>query len=241
MWSPWPRRARSAARFRSARTTSSRSRLSTPIDFAASTSSCRRPAPRSRRCSRRAPPRPAPSSSTTPRASAWTRTCRWSCPRSTRRRSRRYAKRGIIANPNCSTIQMVVALKPLHDLARIKRVVVSTYQSVSGAGKARRWTSCSTRPARIFVNDPLEPEALHQADRLQRDPPHRRLHGRRLHQGRMEDGGRDPQDPRPRHRRHRHLRARPGLHRPCRVDQCRVRPAAHRRARRAPLCARRRA
>src|SRR5216683_4861038 len=44
-------------------------------------------------------------------------------------------KRGIIANPNCSTIQMVVALKPLHDKARIKRVVVATYQSVSGAGK----------------------------------------------------------------------------------------------------------
>jgi len=46
-----------------------------------------------------------------------------------------YAKKGIIANPNCSTIQMVVALKPLHDLAQIERVVVSTYQSVSGAGK----------------------------------------------------------------------------------------------------------
>jgi len=46
-----------------------------------------------------------------------------------------YAKRNIIANPNCSTAQMVVALKPLHDRARIKRVVVSTYQSVSGAGK----------------------------------------------------------------------------------------------------------
>ncbi len=46
-----------------------------------------------------------------------------------------YRKRGIIANPNCSTIQMVVALKPLHDLARIKRVVVSTYQSTSGGGK----------------------------------------------------------------------------------------------------------
>ncbi|MGR3572847.1 aspartate-semialdehyde dehydrogenase [Brevirhabdus sp.] len=46
-----------------------------------------------------------------------------------------YAKRNIIANPNCSTAQMVVALKPLHDRARIKRVVVNTYQSVSGAGK----------------------------------------------------------------------------------------------------------
>ena len=47
-----------------------------------------------------------------------------------------YAKKNIIANPNCSTAQIVVALKPLHYRARIKRVVVSTYQSVSGAGKA---------------------------------------------------------------------------------------------------------
>ena len=47
-----------------------------------------------------------------------------------------YAKKNIIANPNCSTAQMVVALKPLHDRATIKRVVVSTYQSVSGAGAA---------------------------------------------------------------------------------------------------------
>jgi aspartate-semialdehyde dehydrogenase len=46
-----------------------------------------------------------------------------------------YKNRGIIANPNCSTIQMVVVLKPLHDAARIKRVVVSTYQAVSGTGK----------------------------------------------------------------------------------------------------------
>src|SRR5215510_10040856 len=46
-----------------------------------------------------------------------------------------FRKRGIIANPNCSTAQFVVALKPLHDRARITRVVVATYQSVSGAGK----------------------------------------------------------------------------------------------------------
>ena len=45
-----------------------------------------------------------------------------------------YTKRGIIANPNCSTIQMLVALKPIHDRARIKRIVVSTYQAVSGTG-----------------------------------------------------------------------------------------------------------
>src|SRR3954462_8341823 len=46
-----------------------------------------------------------------------------------------FSKRNIIANPNCSTAQLVVVLKPLHDKAKIKRVVVSTYQSVSGAGK----------------------------------------------------------------------------------------------------------
>jgi aspartate-semialdehyde dehydrogenase len=48
---------------------------------------------------------------------------------------RQYTKRGIIANPNCSTIQMVVALKPLHDEFKVRRVVVATYQSTSGAGK----------------------------------------------------------------------------------------------------------
>src|SRR3989337_427811 len=46
-----------------------------------------------------------------------------------------YPKKNIISNPNCSTIQMVVALKPIHDVARIKRIVVSTYQAVSGTGK----------------------------------------------------------------------------------------------------------
>jgi aspartate-semialdehyde dehydrogenase len=68
-----------------------------------------------------------------------------------------YEKRGIIANPNCSTIQMVVALKPLHDLTRIKRVVVATYQSVSGAGRAAMDELFSQTRA-IYVNDPLKPE-----------------------------------------------------------------------------------
>jgi aspartate-semialdehyde dehydrogenase len=63
-----------------------------------------------------------------------------------------FRKRGIIANPNCSTIQMVVALKPLHDLARIKRVVVSTYQSVSGAGKAAM-DELFNQTRGIFVNE----------------------------------------------------------------------------------------
>jgi aspartate-semialdehyde dehydrogenase len=64
-------------------------------------------------------------------------------------------KKGIIANPNCSTAQLVVALKPLHDLATIKRVVVSTYQSVSGAGKdAMDELFRQTRA--VFVADPVE-------------------------------------------------------------------------------------
>jgi len=68
-----------------------------------------------------------------------------------------YKKRGIIANPNCSTMQMVVALKPLHDLARIKRVVVSTYQSVSGAGR-EAMDELFNQTRSIYVNDPVKKE-----------------------------------------------------------------------------------
>jgi len=62
-------------------------------------------------------------------------------------------KKGIIANPNCSTIQLVLALKPLHDIAKVKRVVVATYQSVSGAGK-EAMDELWTQTRGIFVNDP---------------------------------------------------------------------------------------
>lgn len=67
-----------------------------------------------------------------------------------------YSKKNIIANPNCSTAQLVVALKPLHDAATIKRVVVSTYQSVSGAGKAGM-DELFEQSRAIFVGDPVEP------------------------------------------------------------------------------------
>ncbi|MFQ3665384.1 MAG: aspartate-semialdehyde dehydrogenase [Sphingomonadaceae bacterium] len=67
-----------------------------------------------------------------------------------------YAARNIIANPNCSTAQMVVALKPLHDAATIRRVVVSTYQSVSGAGKAGM-DELFEQSRAIFVGDRREP------------------------------------------------------------------------------------
>ena len=68
-----------------------------------------------------------------------------------------YKAKNIIANPNCSTAQMVVALKPLHAAAKIKRVVVSTYQSVSGAGKAGM-DELFEQSRAIFVGDPLEPK-----------------------------------------------------------------------------------
>ncbi len=71
----------------------------------------------------------------------------------------RYTRRGIIANPNCSTIQMVLALKPLHDRYGCKRVVVSTYQSVSGAGKEGMDELFRNSKA-IFVNDPVKPEVF---------------------------------------------------------------------------------
>ena len=66
-------------------------------------------------------------------------------------------KRGIIANPNCSTSQLVVVLKPLHDFAKITRVVVSTYQSVSGAGNAAM-EELFNQTKGIFVNQAAEPE-----------------------------------------------------------------------------------
>lgn len=68
-----------------------------------------------------------------------------------------YKKRNIIANPNCSTAQLVVALKPLHDRAKIKRVVVSTYQSVSGAGKDGM-DELFEQSRGIFVGDQVEPK-----------------------------------------------------------------------------------
>src|SRR5881398_695216 len=68
-----------------------------------------------------------------------------------------FTKKNIIANPNCSTAQLVVALKPLHDAAKIKRVVVATYQSVSGAGKSGM-DELFEQSRNIFVGDANEPQ-----------------------------------------------------------------------------------
>lgn len=68
-----------------------------------------------------------------------------------------FSRKNIIANPNCSTAQLVVALKPLHDAATIKRVVVATYQSTSGAGKDGM-DELFNQTRAVFVNDPIEPQ-----------------------------------------------------------------------------------
>lgn len=70
-----------------------------------------------------------------------------------------YGKKNIVANPNCSTMQMVVALKPLHDMAGIRRVVVSTYQSVSGAGKSAM-DELFNQTRDIYMNELAKPEAF---------------------------------------------------------------------------------
>ncbi|GAN76100.1 aspartate-semialdehyde dehydrogenase [Acidisphaera rubrifaciens] len=69
----------------------------------------------------------------------------------------RFAKRRIIANPNCSTIQMVVPLKPLHDRFGVRRIVAATYQSVSGAGK-EAMDELYAHTKAFYVNDPVKPE-----------------------------------------------------------------------------------
>ncbi len=84
-------------------------------------------------------------------------------------RSSGFSKKNIIANPNCSTAQLVVALKPLHDAATIKRVVVATYQSVSGAGKEAMDELFSQTKA-VFTLGEVEDEEVLQAHRLQLIP-----------------------------------------------------------------------
>src|SRR5207245_2689544 len=83
----------------------------------------------------------------------------------------RHIPKGIVANPNCSTIQMVVALKPLHDLARIKRVVVSTYQASSGKG-ARATFELDAQVAAVGRGEPVPPVSVHAAQLAGNVLPH---------------------------------------------------------------------
>ena len=104
-----------------------------------------------------------------------------------------FTKKNIIANPNCSTAQLVVALKPLHDAAKIKRVVVATYQSVSGAGKEAMDELFSQTKA-VFTLDEVKTGKFPKRIAFNLHSADRRLHGRRLHQGRVEDDDGDQED-----------------------------------------------
>ena len=148
-------------------------------------------------------------------------------PRGQPRRARS-ATSGIVANPNCTTMQMVVALAPIHRAAGIERLVVSTYQSVSGTGRQAIEELHEQTHAVLARRDARGRRGLPAPDRLQRAPAGRDLHGRRrLHDRGAQGDARDAQDPRRRRGADADLgdlRARPGRHRPLRVDQ-RRRPA----------------
>ena len=107
-----------------------------------------------------------------------------------------YTRKNIIANPNCSTAQLVVALKPIHDAATIKRVVVSTYQSTSGAGK-EAMDELFNQTKGIFVNDPVVPEQFTKQIAFNVIPHIGDFMEDGDTQGRVEDDGRDQEDPRP--------------------------------------------
>ncbi|MGI6590995.1 MAG: Asd/ArgC dimerization domain-containing protein [Eggerthellaceae bacterium] len=83
---------------------------------------------------------------------------------------------GVIANPNCSTIQMVVALKPLNDIAHIHRVVVSTYQAASGAG-AKAMQELYSQTQQYLNGGRADHRSVQRPDRLQYHPAYRRLPG----------------------------------------------------------------
>ena len=137
-----------------------------------------------------------------------------------------FRKRNIIANPNCSTIQMVVALKPLHDKFKIKRVVVATYQSVSGAGK-EGMDELHANTKVHYVNDRNTPQVFQkdiafnvipQIDVFMED-------GATKEEWKMTVETKKILDPNI--AVHRHLRARAGVHRPFRGGACGVREPDH--------------
>ena len=148
----------------------------------------------------------------------------------------KFARRNIIANPNCSTIQMVVALKPLHDRFKIRRVVVSTYQSVSGAGK-EAMDELYAHTKSVFVHEQSPPQqftkeiafnCIPQIDKFMED-------GSTKEEWKMAVETRKILDPDIAGACH--LRARPGVHRPWRGGERGVLQSGYRSARRGPRCA----
>ena len=145
--------------------------------------------------------------------------------------------RGLIANPNCSTMQMMVALAPIHRRAGIERLVVATYQSVSGTGKKAIDELDAQARASLNGGEMPAPRGVSRADRVQRDRGGGQLRRRRRpHRRGAQDDVRDAQDPRgrvDRDRRHLRARARCGSPTP-RRSTCR--PASRSRPRRCGSC-----
>ncbi len=145
----------------------------------------------------------------------------------------RHIPKGIVANPNCSTIQMVVALKPLHDLAKIKRVVVATYRGRRLCeGRPRVSVHSSSTPRCLRAPGPRTAGAGGEGARrpARRQRPAARLESRRgrLLRRRVEDDPRDAQDHGRRvHPGLGHDGARPCSHRPLRGDQSRIPSSPH--------------
>ena len=109
--------------------------------------------------------------------------------------------RGIVANPNCTAMQALVALAPIHRAAGLERLILSSYQSVSGTGR-RAIEELRTQTADVLARARAEGRGLPASDRLQRAAPGRDLlRRRRLHHRGAQGDGRDPQDPRARRRR----------------------------------------
>ena len=151
-----------------------------------------------------------------------------------------FTKKNIIANPNCSTAQLVVALKPLHDKARIRRVVVATYQSVSGAGKDGMDELFSQTKA-VYTNSELINKkfpkriafnVIPEIDVFMEDGYTKEEWKMMMETKKILD---------PENQADRDLRARAGLRRPFGSGQHRVREVRSRRTRRATSCAMRRA
>jgi aspartate-semialdehyde dehydrogenase len=131
-------------------------------------------------------------------------------------------KKNIIANPNCSTAQLVVALKPLHDAAKIKRAVVSTYQSVSGAGKEGMDELWNQTKAIYGLGD-AKPKKFPKQIAFNVIPFIGSFNEDGYTDEEAEDVGRDPQDAGPEHQADGHLRPRAGLRGPLGIGHGRVR------------------
>ncbi len=137
---------------------------------------------------------------------------------------------GIIANPNCSTMQLVPVLMALRDAVGLERVVVDTYQAVSGTG-GKAITELQIADRGVCQRPADRGDRVPAPDRVQRASPGRRLPRQRLHQGGVEGRDREPQDPPPAGPPHlEHGRPGPGVRRPLRGRPRRDRRPDHTRA-----------